>query len=147
MPAPCSLGASRFRQGVRRSRARLAVYAGIADDAVGSIGARARQRQDWVATEYYYVERVYFDGELAEVDTGRPGWRYTLDGGESYMGYREFLAFLREIGVRPKDLEWEYAGGMNIAGVEYAEIGSEDERTRTRTRTRRRRRRRQHGSS
>ena len=73
------------------------------------------------------VERIYFDLDLVEADGGRPGWRYTWDGGDTYIGHREFLAYLREIGVRPKDIEWHDAGGMNIAGVEYAEIGGEDE--------------------
>lgn len=69
----------------------------------------------------YHVERVYYDRELAESISERPGWRYSID--EDYpIGYREFLAFLREIGVRPKDIEWEFAGGMNIAGAEVADI-------------------------
>ena len=73
------------------------------------------------------VERIYFDRDLADAEGGRPGWRYTFDGGESYIGHREFLAYLREVGVRPKDVAWMDPGGMNIAGVEYAEIGDEDE--------------------
>ena len=77
-------------------------------------------------TEYYYVERVYFDRELAEVDTGRPGLRYTRRWRRELHRYRDCLAFLREIGVRPKDLDWHEAGDFDVAGVEYAEIGGED---------------------
>jgi len=69
----------------------------------------------------FHAERIYCDRDLAEaIDGGRPGLRYTLDGGSSYMGHRDFLAFVREVGVRPKEIEWQDAGGMNIAGVEYA---------------------------
>ena len=74
----------------------------------------------------YHVERVYYDREMAGWEDARPGWRYSIDGGDP-IGYRDFLAFLREIGVRPKDIEWEYGGGMNIADAEYAEIGGDDE--------------------
>jgi hypothetical protein len=75
----------------------------------------------------FHAERVYFDRDMAEADGGRPGWRYTFDGGDSYMGHFDFLAYLREIGVRPKDLDWQSAGGMNIAGAQYASFSDEPE--------------------
>jgi hypothetical protein len=75
----------------------------------------------------FHVERVYFDRDLAEAEGGRPGLRYTFDGGDSYMGHRDFLAFLREIGVRPKNIDWQDAGAMNIAGGRYANFSDERE--------------------
>jgi hypothetical protein len=78
-----------------------------------------------VPRERYFVTRAWMDDpkEWAGdgIEVGESNWLFTIDD-ETYMGEPQFDKWLREIGVKPDEIEWEASSGMDFSDSSYAYI-------------------------
>ena len=89
---------------------------------VREAAAGASEPSDDDGVEYFVTRAVVDDREFAEsYGIGGGQWLFTLDD-TRHLGWRDFHAWLREIGVRPKDIEWTPSGGMDFSESSYAYV-------------------------